>query len=591
MLNVAINDEKIKNFMVDDIKFLLSTIKKPISITDVFGEIVYVNDSLLTLYGYTEKELISQSTKIFKSGLTNETVYKDLWEHISFGKNWIGNLINKTKERDFITIELEIYPIIIDDEIIGYIGIQKNISDKLFDEQTLLDRLKYDELSNTINRVEFEKLINDKLLKSKKNDESFTIAYFDIDNLSIINDILGFDAGDEVLKEFVFLLKNNISYDDIVSRIFGDNFAIIFENKNINMVLFLVKKIKQKIDSWSFIWNDKKYKITASIGVLVVDKKTTSFSQLLSHCEMIMKIAKDSGKNTIEVFMRDEIYDIEREKMKNYIKIQDILNNKNIYLFVQKISSLKNDIDHYEILMRIYDEENDNLFSTQKFLDLCNLYDKTLELDLFIFEKMNHVLEKIKNNNVKKVHLSMNICSKTLTDLSFSFLIIKELANKEHKNYISFEIVEDSFERNEGNTLQAIFNLKKAGFEIHIDDFGSGYSNLHRLNVIKPNYIKIDGSFIKNITNDFSKSIVKSVVDISRTINAKVIAEFVSTEEILTEVLNSNIDYAQGFYIEKPKPICTLFCLKPDSEKLCLGDISDLERVKMMRNCNSMNVI
>lgn len=550
----------------------------PISIiiTDINGNIEYGNNYVLNVSGYTKEEIIGKNPKIFKSKMTPKKVYDELWETITSGKVWNGRLINKKKD-DSIFIENVIIAPLRNKEgnVINYIGFKEDITDKIRLEEKIIYDESHDLLTGLYNRHEFEMRTMFAINDIKQYNTCYCVAIINIDDFKVINDVIGYNAGDDLLIEFSKFLKNCFPDVPTISRLGSDEFGLLFVNETEKGVVNICDNFRKKVIDWNFIWNDTPFKITVSIGISVLDKEKT-VSSFLSNADSACSEAKTTGKNRIKVYKDVSEFNKRKKQQEIFLKLKDQLKNDELVLFLQKIiPKEKSNKIHYEILMRIKD--GDKLISPISFLEVAENFQIVFDVDMWVIRKVFHFINSIKKiQNIDNI-FTINLSSRTLSDIRCLDTIINLIAEYNiDPTTIGFEITETAAIINFDVAQILIKKLRDIGCLILLDDFGSGMSSFSRLHSIPIDIIKIDGCFIRNINEDsFSQSIVKGIVGIVESIKAKTVAEFVHNKEVYKKCISLGVDYFQGYYIQKPLPICSIFC----------------EKIKCIENTENMTVL
>ena len=410
--------------------------------------------------------------------------------------------------------------------LVFFIIIQMNmfgrVKDKLIKEyedmnNELLHSLYYDSLTNLPNR--------NKLFKNIKEFESLIIL--DLENFSDINDVFGFDFGDDLLKNFAKYLKENY---DFVYRIGNDEFAIATKEK-INED-FIKKLLENKFEFYGI-------KVDFILGASNYKKR------LYETAEMALKIAL-KNPNKRYILYDENIYQQQKNKIYNINLLKEALERENIIPYYQCIVNQKGEVTKYEALMRIkIDNEIKSPFYFMDLIKEARLYN---DFSKIMIKKVFKDLEKLD----KKV--SINLSYDDLADEEMRNFIFN-LINEKNAKRIVFEILESESLLNFDLVKSFIEKVSKKGVEIAIDDFGSGYSNFVRVLDLNPNIIKIDASLVKNINNDKYKKMIELIVNFAKNYGLKVVAEFVSDKEKFEILKQLSVDEYQGFYFCEPEPL------------------------------------
>lgn len=531
-----------------------------ILITDKKGVIQFANQNLLTCTGYELHEVLGKTPLIFKSGITSRMVYSDLWDSLNKKRIWRGQLVNKKKNGDLYVESVIISPILDEmGEITHFFAIKEDISDRLDLQRKLEISQTHDRLTSLMNRIEFEQHLTQAISSAKDREILHTVAVIDIDNFKVVNDGLGIEAGDAMMKSFVSLFNQCFRTRDISSRLDGDEFGILFERTSLNDAQLSCERFRKMVQEWVFEWEGRKIGITVSIGLSQIDSVTMASTSILLNCNLALSRAKENGKNRIEVFSDSERFRECASRLETYIKIKSAIEENNLLLFCQPIIPLdESEHSHYEVLVRMRDDKR--ILLPNKFLDVSEHFRIVFDLDMWVIERtlkfISTFMKDIKHN------FTINLSGQTVGDLR-TVSTISKLFEKYSVPFhrIGFEVTETAEILDFNEAQRTIMRIRSLGCHVLIDDFGVGQSSLSRLQKMQADIIKIDGSFVKDICTDrFDCTVVKSIVEIAKTLNMKTVAEFVHTEEVFDKVKSLGVNYAQGFYLGRPLPMCSLLC-------------------------------
>ena len=506
-----------------------------VSISDLKGNITYENDKFCEVTLYTKEEVINKPHSLLK-GEDSKKIFEKLWETIKSKKIWQGVLKNKKKNGDFYYVNSTIMPILDENnEIIEYIAIRHEITELVHKSKELEKNLREDLLTKKGNRY---KLLEDISLSSKPY-----LALLDINRFSEINDFYGHAVGDKVLKIIAKTIKEQLPNSNyILYRVYSDEFAVLVDNESKEDFLKNIKQISENISSKPIKINHKELYIQTTYNISFEDKEN-----LIETANMIKKYSKTNKNVTIY----DKSLELEKIYEKNIfwtLKIKKALEEDRIVPYYQAIYNLEtNKIEKYESLMRLI-KEDASVISPYYFLEISKKSKQYLKLTKRIIRKS---FEYFKD---KDFEFSVNLTIKDIKNHEVSSFIIEKLKEYNLASKVVFEIVESEGIDNFEEINNFIDKVKELGCKIAIDDFGSGYSNFEYLIKLNADYIKIDGSLIKDIlVNKNNQEIVITIIDFAKRQGFKTIAEFVSSKEIFDKVKELGVDYAQGYYIGEPK--------------------------------------
>lgn len=506
-----------------------------ISKSDLKGRITYVNENFCKVSGYSEQELIGQPHSLLRDPSEAKETFKILWLTIQSGKTWKGILRNIKKDGGFYDIDIAIMPIFNSNKkIIEYLAIRHDITELIEQRKNLISIATKDPLTNTGNRY--------KLILDIKEHIVNNIAVIDIDKFSSINDFYGHEIGDEVIAKFSQLLLENITDEFEVYRLHSDKFAILNYTLDTNRFTNFITHLNTKMIESIISTEVEEFDIVTTSGISSCDNEL-----ILSTAEIANKHAKKIGK---KVLLYSKELNIEKEFEQNIIwthKVKKALSEDRIILHYQPLlNNHTQKIEKYEALVRLVDEDN-SIISPFFFLDIAKSSGQYIDITKVVIEK------SFKKFQHEDIEFSINLTVEDILDDELCSYLEEMIQRYNIASKLVLELVESEGIEQFGVVQKFIKRLKSYGCKIAIDDFGTGYSNFEYLVKLEADYIKIDGSMIKNINNDENmKEIVKTIIDFSKKMNYKTIGEFVATEEIMQTVKELDIDYSQGYYIGKP---------------------------------------
>ncbi len=516
-----------------------------IVLTDANQKIIFVNEAFEKSTGFTKSEILGKTPKVLKSGQQSSQFYKELKETIYKGKKWFGEFQNIKKDGTIFYEKASITPILGDNnKILYFMAIKLDITkDKEYQKsieeknKEIEKRYYYDSLTNLPNR--------NKLIHDMKNFNHITLMIVNIDSFKEINDFYGIKIGDSILKQMKDLLKQSCIAKNLqIYRLHADEFALL-SNKQLSQeeIENLLKCLQNKITNHRFkTINKQSIILTVSIGVA-----QTSHKYILNEANLALQSAKKS-KTTYAIFNKS--MSLSKQYKENIIwhkNLKDAIDESRIIPFFQPIIDSKTmQIYSHEALIRLIDKDG-TIISPFKFLDVAKkakLYNELTKI------MINKVFDTFENTNQR---FSINFSYEDMMDESIIRLLVNRLWRCKNPHLFTAEILESESISNYEVIKDFIDTIKAFDSLVAIDDFGSGYSNFERLFQFNIDYIKIDGSIIKNInTHKQSKIIAETITQFAKKSNIKVVAEFVSSQKIL-EILNKlGIDYLQGFYFSPP---------------------------------------
>src|SRR5574344_431771 len=513
-----------------------------VSKTDKNGLITFVNKKFCEISGYEEDELIGKSHNIVRHPSMTKEFFNNLWKTITNKEIFKGVIVNKKKNRLEYYVDKNIIPILDENKNIEeFIAIRHDIT-KVYEQKKLIEKQFIDELTLLPNRQ--------KLLRDLKDSKIQKIAMININSFRDINNFYGFETGDLVLKKFSQILLDKIYENIELYRVANDIFAICTKNKeNLEDIRKICTNIIEHISLNPILINNNSFYLSISIGVARNCEDSAVQNNLLSKAEYALRIAK---KRDISILFLDEnieLYNKLKENKKLIEELKNALISNNLLIYGQKLINNISKKEKYEILMRVKLEDG-SILTPYSFLKEAKKAKLYLGMTRMLVKK---ACEYFKD---KDIDFNLNLTLEDIKDQYTMDFIINAMEKTNTAKQITFEIVESEGIESFTEVSNFIKKAKKLGCKIAIDDFGTGYSNFEYIIKLDVDYIKIDGSLIKNINTDNNLYLtVQTIVGFAKALKIKTVAEFVHNEEVLNCVKNLDIDYSQGFFIDEPKEL------------------------------------
>ena len=415
----------------------------------------------------------------------------------------------------------------------------------------------HDNLTNLVNRQEFEVQISHALADVKQNRDTHVLMFMDLDQFKVVNDNCGHIAGDELLVKTTRILKSCIRDRDTLARLGGDEFGVLLNRCRKEEALETAARIKKEIKDSRFYWEGTSFEITVSIGVVEINEHAQDQHEVLSCADIACYAAKDRGRDCVVWFSPDDAeYNKRKSEMQWAPRIKKAAEEDLFVLFHQPMKSLQKAAGpHEEFLIRMQDA--DRLVAPGEFLPAAERYNLMSVIDRWVVKHVFIYLHQSGLGVAESGTYFVNLSGSTLSDGSF-FDDIKQWQQDYgvKPQRICFEITETAAIDNLVDAVEFINEIRELGFKFALDDFGVGLSSFSYLKTIPVDYLKIDGSFVKNMLSDnIDKGIVESCNTIAHAAGLETIAEFVENEETCEALVELGIDYAQGFGIVKPQPL------------------------------------
>ena len=513
-----------------------------VSKTDKKGFIIFVNSKFCETSGYEKDELIGKDHKIIRHPSMSKEFFAQMWETILDKKIFKGVIANKRKDGSIYYVDTTIIPILDENkDIVEFISIRHNIT-KIYEQKKLIEEQFIDELTLLPNRQ--------KLLRDLKDNKITKIAIININSFRDINNFYGFETGDLVLKKFSQILLDKIYENIELYRVANDIFAICTKNKeNLEDIRKICTNIIEHISLNPILINNNSFYLSISIGVARNCEDSSLQNNLLSKAEYALRIAKKQNISILFLDENIELYNKLKENKKLIEELKNALISNNLLIYGQKIINNFSKKEKYEILMRIKLEDG-SILTPYSFLKEAKKAKLYLGMTRMLVKK---ACEYFKG---KDIEFNLNLTLEDIKDQYTMDFIVHTIEKTNTAKQITFEIVESEGIESFTEVSNFIKKAKKLGCKIAIDDFGTGYSNFEYIIKLDVDYIKIDGSLIKNINSDNNLYLtVQTIVGFAKALKIKTVAEFVHNEDVLNCVQILDIDYSQGFFIDEPKEL------------------------------------
>jgi diguanylate cyclase (GGDEF)-like protein len=464
--------------------------------------------------------------------------------------------------------------------IIKLSGVMQDITELKQSQKQLVHVAHHDSLTNLPNRTLFQQHLERAMQRADRSHSNVALLFIDLDRFKNINDSLGHDSGDELLREVATRFSAEIRHYDMVARFGGDEFAIILDSVQQNEeVVDFVQRLKELLQK-PFLLANKMIYIEASIGISLYPLNGKNSEELLRNADTAMYQAKRSEQYHF-AFYSSELTDstIRRWSLENDLHLS--LKNKDFYLLYQpKVDRITEQISGVEALIRWNRKDNTEVFPSE-FIPLAEETGLIISLGKWVIEEAVKQLSEWKDTVFSGLTIAVNVSGRQIYDEGFTDFIETVLAKAGiSPKQLEIELTEEHLvsSNHEGKGLATLRKLDKLGISIAIDDFGTGYSSLSRLKRLPISTLKIDKSFVDHIPdNKQDVAIIKSIISLAKNLDIQVVAEGVEELAQLNCLQRYDCDLIQGYYYSKPVS-------KKEVEALCLGDNLKEKRIKKLSN-------
>jgi diguanylate cyclase (GGDEF)-like protein/PAS domain S-box-containing protein len=543
----------------------LRSIADAVITTDVNGQIEYLNPSAAMLTGWDSEIArglpIQRIFCLFNDG-SRERVEDPIRQCMAYGEAVKSDrdVTLKRHGGEICSIQYSASPIMADSgSALGVILVIHDVTEARKMERELSYQATHDTLTGLINRTEFEARLGFSIESAQRALESHVLCQLDIDKLKIINDTCSHEAGDNLIRNVAVVLQGCLRDSDILARIGGGEFGIVLKNCTLDGATEVAENMLSAIHGINFTSCDKTFDVCASIGLTLVTSTSASLANIMSQVDLACYEAKDSGGDRYRVYESSDRNLVRRhDEMKWASALNEAIKSDRLVLYYQDIVPVVPDASaggHFEVLVRMLDE-NGKIIPPDMFLPAAERYHLITSLDRWVVNKTFSWYARHPHAAGLET-ISINLSGTSVTDAGFLDFIKNELhTHKVPPAVVCFEITETAAIANLDAAAGFIHELKRMGCRFALDDFGSGLSSFSYLKNLPVDYLKIDGSFVKDMeTNAIDCAMVSSIHQIGSVMGTKTIAEFVENDGILGKLAEIGVDYAQGYGIARPRPL------------------------------------
>lgn len=455
----------------------------------------------------------------------------------------------KTAYNYNLWVEIKLHKIIKNGITSGLSATVDNIHDRKKAEDKLSHLALHDTLTGLYNRYYFDTQLSRLTLLASRGNDSHCLLYIDLDHFKVINDTEGHQTGDMVLREVSQILSQRLRESDILCRVGGDEFVILLSCTTMEHAKTIGNNICKQISDTHFQFANNTYKISASIGLSEIDGHSTA-PEYLRQADIALYVAKNKGRNQIHCFTLDDVESkMQFDNMKWVHRLQDAVINDNLILHFQPVwDLLENRVAYFEALVRL--QTGDTLTFPNEFIPALERAEDISFLDHQVIK----LAIKSVSGNPELHRIAINLSAHAFSDERLAPLIESNLKKYNvDGNRIIFELTESASLTNVSGTRRMIETISALRCEFSIDDFGTGFSTFAYLKELPAQSVKIDGSFVKDMTkNSVDKTLVSAISDVATALGKTSVAEFVENSVIFDELLTMGVRYAQGYYISRP---------------------------------------
>jgi diguanylate cyclase (GGDEF)-like protein/PAS domain S-box-containing protein len=535
---------------------------------DAGGRIDYLNTSAATLLSQKFDQVLGKSFPDVAS-LVDESDRRSLGDpvrmaltaggRVTMGRRAVLVPANGAAER---SVELSVTPLKSESgEVLGLVLVLHDTSELRGLARQMTYQASHDALTGLVNRREFERRLQEALESAESGDAAHALCYLDLDRFKVVNDTCGHTAGDNMLREVASIIKEAVRDSDTVGRIGGDEFALLLVGCPLEKARQIADDVVKSVADFRFVWKDKIFNIGVSIGLVEIGRGGGVIEDLMSSADSACYVAKKQGGVHVHVYSAREEASARHSGEIHWLqRLQAALRDNKFELYYQpivhaQIGGLRGPA--LEVFVRMETENGRPGPPTSEFIRAAERYRLMPYVDRWVVQA---VLSALGRGGMKLPvgrSVAINIAGQTLGDSDFLEFVVECFDHTgASPGDICFEVTESSVVANLDHARRFIGVLHGMGCEFALDDFGSGLSSFSTLRTLPMDYLKIDGSFIRNLAADtVNQAMVAAMIELSHTLNFRIVAEHVEDQLSLDTVKGMGIDFVQGWVIGRPQPL------------------------------------
>jgi diguanylate cyclase (GGDEF)-like protein/PAS domain S-box-containing protein len=460
------------------------------------------------------------------------------------------------------SVEISVTPLRFDGKsIVGLVLVLHDTSELRGLTRQMTYQASHDALTGLVNRREFERRLQEAMDSALTGNIGHAICYLDLDRFKVVNDTCGHTAGDNMLREVASLIKDAVRDSDTVGRIGGDEFALLLVGCPLEKARQIADDVVRSVNEYRFVWKDKIFNVGVSIGLVEIGRGSGTIEDLMTAADTACYVAKKQGGLHVHVYSAREEASARHSGEIHWLqKLQGALRDNRFELYYQPIVHARVDGvkgPALEVFVRLLGENGEPSVPLAHFMHAAERYRLMPHIDRWVVQMVLSALGRGGMKLPPGRSVAINIAGQTLADADFLEFVVDCFDHTgANPADICFEITEGAVVASLDHAQRCIAVLHGMGCEFALDDFGSGLSSFSTLRTLPMDYLKIDGSFIKNLAGDsVNRAMVSAMIDLSRSLNFRVVAEQVEDQVSLDAVVAMGIDFVQGFVVGRPQPL------------------------------------
>jgi diguanylate cyclase (GGDEF)-like protein/PAS domain S-box-containing protein len=534
---------------------------------DAEGRIDYINHSAELLLGQQVNQVLGKTFSDVAS-LVDENDRRQLGDPVQ--KALSGGRVSVARRAVLVPanggnerfVEISVTPLQLDGkDSAGLVLVLHDTSELRGLTRQMTYQASHDPLTGLVNRREFEHRLQEALDSAQSGDTGHALCYLDLDHFKVVNDTCGHTAGDNMLREIASLIKDTVRDSDTVGRIGGDEFALLLVGCPLEKARQIADNVVRSVNDYRFVWRDKIFNVGVSIGLVEIGRDSGTIEDIMNSADSACYVAKKQGGLHVHVYSaREEANARHSGEIHWLLKLQGALRDNKFELYYQPIVHARAggmSGPALEVFVRLAGENGQPASPPAEFIRAAERYRLMPHVDRWVVQA---VLAALGRGGLKLPpgrSVAINIAGQTLGDAEFLEFVVECFDHTgANPGDICFEVTEASVVANLEHAQRFLGVLHGMGCEFALDNFGRGLSSFSTLKTLPMDYLKIDGSFIKNLAGDaVNQAMVAAMIELSRSLNFRVVAEHVEDQWALDTVTGMGIDFVQGFMVGRPQPL------------------------------------
>lgn len=546
----------------------LDAMAESVITVDAEGRIDYINHSAETLLSQRFDQVMGKSFPEVAS-LVDEADRRSLGDpvrkalttggRVTMGRRAVLVPSNAGPER---SVEISVTPLRFDGkDILGLVLVLHDTSELRGLNRQMTYQASHDPLTGLVNRREFERRLQEAMDSAQTGNVGHALCYLDLDRFKVVNDTCGHTAGDNMLREVASLFKEAVRDSDTVGRIGGDEFALLLVGCPLEKARQIADDVVRSVNDYRFVWKDKIFNIGVSIGLVEIGAGGGAIEDIMNSADSACYVAKKQGGLHVHVYSAREEASARHSGEIHWLqRLQGALRDNKFELYFQPIMHARPDGVRgpaLEVFVRLEGENGQPSTPPAEFMRAAERYRLMPHIDRWVVQTVLSALGRGGMKLPPGRSVAINIAGQTLGDSDFLEFVVDCFDHTgANPGDICFEVTESAVVANLDHAQRFIAVLHGMGCEFALDDFGSGLSSFSTLRTLPMDYLKIDGSFIHNLAGDsVNQAMVAAMIELSKSLNFRVVAEQVEDQLSLDTVTDMGIDFVQGFVVGRPQPL------------------------------------